>query len=330
MKENEIRPEALLQRYLELSELDVAKCFGVEARTSIPCVACAGTAVKQDFVKNGFAFGLCDSCGTLYQTPRPPPSTFDVFYRNSESSNFWADVFFPAVAEVRREKIFKPRVNRLIALCEKKSTNIQRVIDVGAGFGIFLEEWRKRVPATQLIAIEPSNSLAAECRLKGFEVVEDIVERVGGEYENFADLVVCFEVLEHVYEPLAFVKSLMRLVRPGGLVFVSTLCIDGFDLQTLWDRSNQISPPHHINFLSKRGFKILFERSGLQDVSITTPGELDVDIVLNAVVKDRDLLKVHRFIGGLIGNETVAVAFQKFLSESGLSSHAWVIGKKPS
>ena len=39
MKEIEIRPEALLRRYLELSEQDVANCFGNDLRYSIPCVA---------------------------------------------------------------------------------------------------------------------------------------------------------------------------------------------------------------------------------------------------------------------------------------------------
>lgn len=72
--------------------------------------------------------------------------------------------------------------------------------------------------------------LAKECKAKGFEVVESIVEQVGPDHRGFADLAVCFEVLEYTYEPLAFVRSLRRLVRPGELVFVSTLCIDGFDL----------------------------------------------------------------------------------------------------
>lgn len=329
MKESEIRPEALLRRYLELSEQDAASCFGNESRMSIPCVGCGGLRVEHEFVKHGFAYGLCRDCGTLYQTPRPALSAFESFYRDSGSSNFWAEVFFPAVAEARREKIFRPRVERLAALCAAQGLAIQRLIDVGAGYGIFLDEWRKRAPDTQLVAVEPSAALAEECRVKGFEVVENIVEQVGGVCEGFADLVVCFEVLEHVYEPVAFVKSLMRLARPGGLVFVSTLCVDGFDLQTLWDKSNQIFPPHHINFLSVGGFEKLFMRAGLVDVSVTTPGKLDVDIVRNAARQAPELMCGNRFLQRLICDEAAATAFQTFLSENRFSSHAWVLGKKP-
>lgn len=329
MKESEIRPEALLRRYLELSEEDATSCFGNVPRMSIPCVACASLWVEHDFDKHGFAYGLCRDCGTLYQTPRPALSAFESFYRDSVSSNYWAEVFFPAVAEARREKIFRPRVERLAALCEAQGLAIRRLIDVGAGYGIFLDEWRKRAPDTHLVAVEPSAALADECRVKGFEVAEDIAEQVGDGYQGFADLVVCFEVLEHVYEPVAFVKSLMRLARPGGMVIVSTLCIDGFDLQILWQKSNQIFPPHHINFLSVAGFEKLFRRAGLMDVRVSTPGKLDVDIVRNASAKDPDLLNGQRFLQHLISNEEIAMAFQEFLANNRLSSHAWVLGSVP-
>ena len=329
MNESEIRPEALLRRYLELSEEDAANCFGNAARVDIPCVGCGSLEVEPNFEKSGFAYGVCNSCGTLFQTPRPSLSAFEAFYRDSVSSNYWAEVFFPAVAELRRGKIFRPRVERLASLCEGKGLAIQRLIDVGAGYGIFLEEWRMLATDTQLVAVEPSVALAAECRRKGFDVVENIVEQVGGGYAGFADLVVCFEVLEHVYEPVAFVKSLMRLARPGGMVFVSTLSIDGFDLQTLWNKSNQIFPPHHINFLSVVGLDKLFIRAGLVDVMITTPGKLDVDIVRNATRRDPGLIYNQRFIQKLIEDDAKAAAFQDFLAANRLSSHAWVLGKVP-
>lgn len=329
MKESEIRPEALLRRYLELSEQDATSCFGNEPRVSIPCVACGSPRIEHDFDKHGFAFGVCQDCGTLFQTPRPAQSAFEAFYRDSVSSNYWAEVFFPAVAEARREKIFGPRAERLALLCEAQGLAVRRLIDVGAGYGIFLDEWRKRAPETHMVAIEPSAALAGECRAKGFDVVENIVEQVGGEYVGFADLVVCFEVLEHVYEPAAFVKSLMRLARPGGFVFVSTLCVDGFDLQTLWDKSNQIFPPHHINFLSVSGFEKLFERAGLKNVSITTPGKLDLDIVRNTLRLAPELMHGQRFLQRLISDDTKAAAFQDFLANNRLSSHAWVLGNVP-
>jgi SAM-dependent methyltransferase len=328
MKENDIRPEALLQRYLELSEFDAKRCFENEGRLNIPCVACSSDNITFEFAKHGFGYSSCNVCGTLYQNPRPSVKAFESFYRNSESSNYWAEVFFPAVAEARRGKIFRPRVERLAAQCKSNGLDVRRLIDVGAGYGIFLDEWRSRFPDTILLAIEPSAALSAECRAKGFEVKEDMVEDVSG-YDNYADLVVCFEVLEHAYDPLSFVKTLVRLARPGGYVFVSTLSVDGFDLQVLWSKSGQISPPHHINFMSIAGIKYLYEKAGLVDVNVTTPGQLDVDIVRNAARKAPEIIDGQRFTQRLVNDDLLASAFQNFLAENCLSSHAWVIGRVP-
>lgn len=328
MKENEIRPEAILRRYLELSAKDAVDCFGDEPRASINCVACGAAETAHQFDKSGFAYGQCAVCGTLFQSPRPSIEAFEAFYRQSESSRYWAEVFFPAVAEVRREKIFRPRVERLSALCSEVGLDARNVMDVGAGYGIFLDEWRRRFPDVNAIAVEPSASLAAECRAKGFTVVEDIAENVAG-FDQSADLVTCFEVLEHIYDPLSFVRTLKNLARPGGYVFVSTLGIDGFDLQLLWEKSSQISPPHHINFLSIKGFEQLFQRAGLEDVRVSTPGQLDVDIVRNAVRNEPGLLDQQRFLRTLLADEDRATAFQQFLREQRLSSHVWVIGRTP-
>ena len=117
MKEAEIRPEHLLRRYLELSAEDATHCFGDAQRTDIACVACGGTDIRPEFAKHGFAYASCGTCGTLLQSPRPVIAAFEQFYRDSVSSRFWAEEFFPAVAEARRESIFRPRVERLAALC---------------------------------------------------------------------------------------------------------------------------------------------------------------------------------------------------------------------
>ena len=328
MKETDIRPEKLISRYMELSAEDADKCFKDSSRYAIPCVGCGAQKHNVQFTKNNFEYTQCETCGSLYQSPRPPIDAFEAFYRNSESSRFWAEEFFPAVAETRRSKIFKPRVDRLSDLCSDTGIDVINLVEVGAGYGIFLEEWRDKHPSVNALAIEPSESLANECRAKGFEVIEDIAENVTG-CDDHADLVVCFEVLEHVYDPLEFMKVLTKMARPGGFVFISTLCIDGFDIQTLWEKSNSIFPPHHINFLSVDGFEQLFHRAGLENVDVRTPGVLDVDIVRNAARKDSDLLSQNRFVNHILDNDGLADSFQKFLSENKLSSHAWVIGRKP-
>jgi len=147
-------------------------------------------------------------------------------------------------------------------------------------------------------------------------------------HEAIADLVVCFEVLEHVYEPLSFVNTLKSFVKKGGFLMVSTLGVDGFDIQVLWEKSNSVSPPHHINFLSIDGFYKLFERAGFEDIDVLTPGALDVDIVRNACKRDSSMLEGNRFVRLIIESDGISELFQKFLVDGKLSSHSWVFARR--
>jgi len=328
MKEEEIRPERLLEKYLELTKSDISKYFlNSQSRNLVSCVACGHDKSNHEFYKDGFEYQSCGVCLTLFLNPRPSLSTFEKFYKYSASSEYWAKVFFPSVAEVRREKIFKGRVENLNKWLQKLGIKVNQLVDVGAGYGIFLEEWLKKSPNTNTLAIEPSSDLADYCRAKNIPVIEDMLENI--DIEPIADLATCFEVLEHVYDPLSFIKKMATLVKPGGHVFISSLSIDGFDLQVLWDKSKQISPPHHINFMSMKGFEMLFRSAGLQNIKLITPGKLDVDIVRNAMIAHNSELKLDRFLNSYMKSEETMKALQDFIVLTKKSSHVWITGQKP-
>ena len=86
MKKHEIRPEALLNRFLELAAEDAKNYFSNETRLEVSCVACGGTQTKHQFDKGDFAYVQCVDCCTLFQSPRPPSANFELFYRQSKSS----------------------------------------------------------------------------------------------------------------------------------------------------------------------------------------------------------------------------------------------------
>jgi len=328
MKESDIRPGNIFDEYLRLSARDAQHSFSSTDRLEIPCPACGENDSVYEFTKHGFQYRTCNQCRSLFQSPRPRVHEFEKFYENSESSKYWAEVFFPAVAESRRSRIFTPRVDYLFDLCEERQFFPESIMDVGAGYGIFLEEWHRKAPDARLIAVEPSTVLADVCRDKGFEVVPMMIEKVTG-LGQVADLVTCFEVLEHVYDPLQFIMTLKQFIRPGGYLLISTLGVDGFDIQVLWEKSKSISPPHHINFLSIHGFRMLFERAGIPEIDIKTPGKLDVDIVRNAASENMGVLAQNRFLEMLISDHALSERFQSFLVENNLSSHTWVLARVP-
>lgn len=327
MRESDIRPQTLLDHYLKLCREDAEIYFNGQLRHFISCPACDSREVKLAFVKWGFNYVCCERCGTLYQSPRPGAEVFQNFYKGSPSAHYWAKVFFPVVAENRRRLLFAPKVKEIAVLLKEHQIRPSTVIDVGAGYGLFLEEWRQRFPQNRLVGIEPHQELADHCRQKGFEVMIDFVEDLA-EGRLWGDLVVSLEVIEHVYNPLVFCRALRRLLQPDGHLLLTGLTVDGFDIQILWDRSNVIAPPHHINFISLRGFSQLMERAGFEVETICTPGWLDVEIVRNAVRKNPELTSDNRFLQHLMAQaEETQVAFQTFLRQQGLSSHCWVLAR---
>ena len=110
MKESEIRPQELFNRYLELSRSDNENFFSDHRHfVEVACPACDGSGHEPGLTKLTFSYRLCSDCGSLYLSPRPPIAMYDLYYRESESIKFWGTHFCKETAEPRREKILRPR-----------------------------------------------------------------------------------------------------------------------------------------------------------------------------------------------------------------------------
>lgn len=325
MKTEEIRPKELFQKYLELSRIDGAN-LDQSRFLPIACPGCAApsaasTTLKNKFIKNGFSYLLCSACNSLFCSPRPCEAQLDAIYEKSESAKYWSEVFSPTVAEVRREKMFRKKAADLAVLLKAKNIAPHYICDVGAGYGVFLEELRIVMPTVAMAAVEPNPAAAAVCRKKGIETLVSSAQESQAWSGRF-DLVISSEVIEHVFSPERFVRSLFDLTAPGGFVLTTGLGYEGFDILTLQGNSESVFPPHHLNFLSVKGFETLFKRVGFRHVEITTPGVLDIDIVLNSE-SCPDFVKVLAARG-----KNAVAEFQALLSKYKLSSHTWILAEK--
>ncbi|MBA87536.1 MAG: SAM-dependent methyltransferase [Euryarchaeota archaeon] len=324
MKESEIRPENLIKEYKKLVREDIENYFNHAGSKKISCVACDSSETETSFIKNAFPYCTCKNCGTLFQSPRANEKIFTEFYKYSKSSDYWNHIFFPAVAEKRRKSIFLPRVERVTKICDSEKINVKKLIEVGAGYGLFLEEWRKKNPKVLSSAIEPSPVFAKRMNALGINAEQKMLSEIDFNQNNNFDLVISFEVLEHVFNPKEFISDLFKLCKPGGIILLSSLTIDGFDLSILGEESEQIYPPFHINFFSLKGIEILFKSFGISSLNITTPGKLDTQIVARHFKKNDQLALKHKFINSILKNDENNSEFQKFLSTNKLSSHFWV------
>ena len=103
----------------------------------------------------------------------------------------------------------------------------KRVLDVGCGGGILSESMAARGANVTGVDLGEKALKVAKLHLleSGQKVdyrliaVEALAEQEPGQY----DVVTCMEMLEHVPDPASIVRSCSQLVKPGGLVFFSTL-----------------------------------------------------------------------------------------------------------
>lgn len=325
MKEEEIRKRDVLNRYLCLVQEDSARLFqDRSAFVKSDCPACGDTEPISQFDKMGFSYVQCGKCETLFVSPRPAYKDLMKIYVDSPSTRFWVNNFFLPMAEVRREKIFKPRAEFIAESFPEIRSG--RMADIGGGFGLFLEELKKLWPESDIVAIEPSVDMAKICRGKGLKVLESTLEDVDPE-ERF-DLMTAFELVEHLHDPLPFVEKLYSLLKPGGYLFLTTLNGLGFDIQILWERAKSVFPPPHLNFFNPRSMETLLVRKGFKIVEIATPGQLDWDIIEGAYRHEG--LDPGRFFKTVSrhGTDEAKRDLQQWIRANNFSSHMRVIARK--
>ena len=101
------------------------------------------------------------------------------------------------------------------------------VLDVGCGGGLLAESLARS--GAQVTGVDVADKVLAVARLHLLESGLKInyqattTEALAEEYPHTFDVVTCMEMLEHVPDPVSIVRSIGRLLRPGGSAFFSTL-----------------------------------------------------------------------------------------------------------
>lgn len=102
-----------------------------------------------------------------------------------------------------------------------------RVLDVGCGGGILTEALSRS--GAQTVGLDMAAESVEVARTHALSSSLEIdyqvktVEALALEQPESFDVVTCMEMLEHVPHPESVIQSCARLVKPGGLVFFSTL-----------------------------------------------------------------------------------------------------------
>ena len=328
-RETDIRPVELQREQQAAYERDIERLLRQRDQfVEVNCPACGDNSRSPDFEKYTVQFYRCDNCDTLYVTPRPTPEMLDEYLRNSENYAFWSECIFPQSEEVRRTKIFRPRVERVIDICKRLNRTPKVLLEVGAGFGTFCEEMLSIGFFERVIALEPAPILAESCRKRGIEVLEKPVEEASFPHESI-DVIVSFEVIEHVFDPSYFVRLCNSMLVPGGCLILTCPNCYGFDFQILGALTSAVDL-EHLNYFNPSSLSHLLESHGFEVLELQTPGKLDAELVRNEVLAGQFSLDDQPFLKRVLIDEweRCGIKFQNFLAESVMSSHMWIVAEK--
>ena len=164
-----------------------------------------------------------------------------------------------------------PILHSAIRILDARSGGVEQLIDVGCGAGDLFRVLGKRARrylGVDLVRYEGFPSDAA-----GF-VIADLNSRIPLE-DSSADVVVAIETIEHLENPRAFVRELVRLIRPGGLVLVTTpnqlslLSKLTLLVKNRFSAFTDRDYPAHITALLELDLRRIAAECGLADVQVT-------------------------------------------------------------
>jgi 2-polyprenyl-3-methyl-5-hydroxy-6-metoxy-1,4-benzoquinol methylase len=148
------------------------------------------------------------------------------------------------------------------------------VADIGSGAGSFLDLVRGLSGHT--LAVEPARTFHDVLRASGHEVYSYAAEAVGA-WGGRVDLAVSFSVIEHVPDPLQFLRDIHALLRPGGELVLSTPNLDDWLLALLpEDYGRFFFRTVHIWYFDSKALVRLAERAGFAPCQVSFHHRFDL------------------------------------------------------
>ena len=231
----------------------------------IKCPACNSGATFFSFKKDGYAILQCTICGTMFVKNIPSAEVLSDIYNNSG----YYDLEKEPAERIRRE------ARRRLKILNRWKSNCT-YFEIGCARGLQLDVAQKKGFTTYGIELSKENVMI--CQDKGHRVIcgylEDALDMKP--MEGF-QVISCLDVIEHVPDPISFLKLATSMLSEDGVFILSTPNYSGIIAKVLKKKDPYMTPPEHLNFFSLQGIRNLCKQVGLRMMLRTTFGSLTSD-----------------------------------------------------
>jgi len=241
----------------------------------------------------------CPVCSLVWQNDPPKPSEMHLHY---------TDAYHRLISAGGQNAPHRWRARKAALAPHKQSGAL---LDLGCSSGAFLDSLKHEPWSLHGIEMSAETAKIAAARSGAHVFAGDIPDAPFAP-ESF-DVITCFDVLEHVYDPRQVMLKVEEWLKPGGIFYVLVPNIDSAEERVFGSYWHGLEMPRHLSHFSPQSLKYLAESVGLREVSVETRRNPAFGTSLRYVWDD-----VFRCIG--IRRTPVA-----YRSEPGL---AWRAGRK--
>lgn len=193
--------------------------------------------------------------------------------------NFVFSVRIPSNSEILRNYVNYSRNKPLNSVTElryrklasdfKRYQNTKNWLDVGTGDGHMLSIALQQ--GWNVYGTELTDDAVIGCRSKGIMIHQGDLDTVPFEDGTF-DIISFIEVLEHLNDPHRWISESCRLLRTGGLIYITTPNFNSLSRFLLKEYWSVIQYPEHLCYYTQKTLHNLLNEHGFKKKRFQTTG----------------------------------------------------------
>ena len=158
-------------------------------------------------------------------------------------------------------------------LIKKHLPNPSRVADLAAGEGAFSVKLKELGHEILAIDFNNDNWKVPDIPLKNENFDSEFAEKILKDDNKF-DAVVAIEIIEHLENPFRFVRECAKLLKPNGLLFLTTPNVEAVHSRLIFLYSGRLNAfgayetvrPAHITPIFKWKLEMILEEAGFETI----------------------------------------------------------------
>jgi len=185
---------------------------------------------------------------------------------NEYADNEYSSGAYQEYAKSRNLKV-ATALPRLVAI--KQRAKGKRLLDVGCATGFFMEAAAAEGFDVRGVEFSTVAIGLARPEMRARIVRGDVNALRSQDAEPF-DVVTAFDIIEHVQNPADFLKDIHEILRPGGVLAISSPDTGHVLRYLMGSKWPMLQPMQHTVLFSRRGIAALLERCGFHAVHVET------------------------------------------------------------